>query len=59
MKTFFTLIMPVLIIGLGYAGFILFQQGAYVTSACCIAASHLTGAYWIYKLISKKKTVMQ
>ena len=54
MKTLFTLILPILVIATGFAGYVLFQDQAYMASALFIVASHLIAAYWVYTISSRK-----
>lgn len=55
MKTIFTLILPVLVLLTGLAGYVLFTNETYMASALFIVASHLSAAYWVYTISSKKK----
>lgn len=57
MKTLFTLILPVLVIATGLAGYFFFQDKIYMASALFIVASHLFAAYWVY-IISNKKPAL-
>jgi hypothetical protein len=58
MKTIFTLILPVLVVATGIAGYVLFTNKTYMASALFIVASHLIAAYWIYILGSYKKVAL-
>lgn len=58
MKTLFTLILPVLVVATGLAGYILFTNAMYMASAFFIVASHLIAAYWIYTISSGKKVAL-
>ena len=58
MKTLFTLILPVLVVATGIAGYILFTNETYMASAFFIVASHLIAAYWIYTISSSKKVAL-
>jgi hypothetical protein len=55
MKTIFTLILPVLVVATGIAGYVLFTDKIFMASALFIVASHLIAAYWIYTISSNKK----
>jgi hypothetical protein len=55
MKTIFTLMLPVLVVLTGMAGYTLFTEKTYMASALFIVASHLIAAYWVYIISSKKK----
>jgi hypothetical protein len=57
MKTIFTLILPVLTVLTGIAGYTLFTKEDYMPSALFIVASHLLAAFWVYTISSKKKVV--
>jgi hypothetical protein len=58
MKTIFTLILPVLVIATGMAGYVLFTNAVYMASAFFIVASHLIAAYWVYIISGKKKVAL-
>lgn len=58
MKTLFTLILPVLVVATGIAGYVLFTNATYMASAFFIVASHLIAAYWIYTISSSKKVAL-
>lgn len=58
MKTLFTLILPVLVVATGIAGYVLFTNATYMASALFIVASHLIAAYWIYTISSSKKIAL-
>lgn len=58
MKTLFTLILPILAIATGIAGYVLFTDKVYMASALLIVASHLIAAYWIYTISSSKKVAL-
>lgn len=58
MKTLFTLILPVLVVATGIAGYVLFTNHTYMASALFIVASHLFAAYWVFLISSKKKVAL-
>lgn len=58
MKTIFTLILPILAVATGLAGYVLFTNKTYMASALFIVASHLIAAYWIYVISSNKKVAL-
>ena len=58
MKTIFTLILPVLVVATGIAGYMLFTDKAFMASALFIVASHLIAAYWVYIISSSKKVAL-
>lgn len=55
MKTLFTLILPVLVVATGIAGYITFTNKTYLASALFIIAAHLIAAYWVYIISGSKK----
>lgn len=58
MKTIFTLILPVLVVVTGMAGYALFTKETYMASALFIVASHLIAAYWVYTISNSKKVAL-
>ena len=57
MKTIFTLILPILVVVTGMAGYVLFTEKTYMASALFIVASHLIAAYWVYIISGSSKKV--
>ncbi len=59
MKTFISLITFILIVAVGIASFVLFQESDYVLSALLIIAGFLSLNAWVYYLISNPKPALQ
>lgn len=59
MKTFISFISFILIVSIGVASFVLFQQGEYRLSGLLTAAGFLSLNGFVYYLISDRKTALQ
>ena len=58
MKTILTLILPVLVVVTGMAGYVLFTKETYMVSALFIVANHLIAAYWVYTISRTRKLAL-
>ena len=55
MKALFTLILPILAVATGIAGYVLFTDKTYMASAIFIVAAHFIAAYWVYIISGNQK----
>lgn len=58
MKTFFTLLMPLIAIIASVASFKFFAGASYYTSAILTVVAYLSASAWVYLLTSKKTVAL-